>query len=73
MHLNRKRFVPLLADSLSWKIGNESCEPLHNTVLDIDDRLLCSNAQTQAGQMHDELRRSLETFRTKRQQTDIEC
>ena len=30
-------------------------EALHNIVLDIDDQLLCSNVQTEAGQMYDEL------------------
>ena len=55
MMLNRKHFVPLLADLPSWKIGNKGCEALHNIVLDIDDQLLCSNVQTQAGQMYDEL------------------
>ena len=37
-------------------------EALHNIVLDIDDQLLCSDVQTEAGQMYDELRRSFETF-----------
>ena len=37
-------------------------EALHNIVLDIDNQLLCSDVQTKAGQMYDELRRSLETF-----------
>ena len=44
-------------------------EALHNIVLDIDDQPLCSDVQTDVGQMYDELRRSFETF----QQTDIEC
>ena len=29
---------------------------LHNTVLDINDQLLCSNVQMEVGQMYDELR-----------------
>ena len=29
---------------------------LHNTVLDIDDQLLCSDIQMKDGQMYDELR-----------------
>ena len=35
---------------------------LHNTILDIDDQLFCSNVQTEVGHMYDELRRSFETF-----------
>ena len=31
-------------------------EALHNTVLDIDDQLLCSDVQMEAEQMYDELR-----------------
>ena len=34
-------------------------EALHNIVLDINDQLLCSDVQTEAGQMYDELRRSV--------------
>ena len=30
-------------------------EALHNIALDIDDQLLCSDVQTEAGQMYDEL------------------
>jgi hypothetical protein len=30
-------------------------EALHNTVLDIDDQLLCSDVQMEVGQMYDEL------------------
>ena len=30
-------------------------EALHNTVLDIDDQLLCANVQTEVGHMYDEL------------------
>ena len=41
-------------------------EALHNNVLDIDDRLLCSNVQPEARHMYDELRRSLEMFQRKR-------
>ena len=37
-------------------------EALHNIVLDIDNQFLCSDVQTEAGQMYDELRRLLETF-----------
>ena len=37
-------------------------EALHNIVLDIDDQLLCSNVQMEAGQMYDELQRSFEMF-----------
>ena len=37
-------------------------EALHNIVLNIDDQLLCSDVQTEVGQMYDELRRSFETF-----------
>ena len=37
-------------------------ETLHNTVLDIDDQLLCSDVQTEAGQIYDQLWRSFETF-----------
>ena len=40
----------------------KSFEALHNDVLDIDDQLLCSDVQTEAGQMYDELRQSFETF-----------
>ena len=35
---------------------------LHNIVLDISDKLLCSNVQTEAGHMDDELQQSFETF-----------
>ena len=35
---------------------------LHNIVLDIDNQLLCSDIQTEAGQMYDELWRSFEMF-----------
>ena len=34
----------------------------HNTILDIDDQLLCSDVQTEVGHMYDELRRSFKTF-----------
>ena len=37
-------------------------EALHIIVLDIDDRLLCSDVQREVGHMYDELRRSFETF-----------
>ena len=37
-------------------------ETLHNNVLDIDDQLLCSDVQTEARHMYDELRRSFELF-----------
>ena len=33
-------------------------EVLHNTVLDIDNQLVCSDVQTEVGQMYDELRQS---------------
>lgn len=37
-------------------------EAIHNTVLNMDDQLLCSNVQTEAEQMYDELQRSFKTF-----------
>ena len=37
-------------------------QALHRNVLDIDDQLLCSEVQTEAQQMYDELRRSFEMF-----------
>ena len=37
-------------------------EAPHNIVLGIDDQLLCSDVQTEAGEMYDKLRRSFETF-----------
>ena len=37
-------------------------EALHITILDINDRLLCSNVQTEARHMYDKLRRSFATF-----------
>ena len=37
-------------------------EALHNIILDIDDLLLCSDVQTEARQMYDELRQLFETF-----------
>ena len=37
-------------------------EALHNIVLDINDQLLCSDVQTEAEQMYDELQQSFETF-----------
>ena len=39
-------------------------EALHNIVLDIDDQLLCSDAQTKARNMYDEQQRSFETFQS---------
>jgi hypothetical protein len=33
-------------------------EAPHNTTLDIDNQLLCSDVQTEAGHMYDKLRRS---------------
>ena len=36
---------------------------LHNTILNIDNQLLCSDVQTEAGHMYDELWWSLETFK----------
>ena len=44
----------------------KSFEALHNIVLNIDDQLLCSDVQTEVGEMYDELRRWFETFSTKR-------
>jgi hypothetical protein len=38
-------------------------EALYSSVLDIDDQWLCSDVQTEAGQIYDELRRWFETFR----------
>ena len=35
-------------------------EALHNIVLDIDIQLRCSDVQTEAGQMYDELQRLFE-------------
>ena len=35
-------------------------EALHNIVLDIDNQLLCSDVQTEVGQMYDELQWSFE-------------
>jgi hypothetical protein len=52
----------LSADSLSWKVDFKGVEALHNTNIDIDDQLLCSNVLTEVRQMYDELRRSFETF-----------
>ena len=40
-------------------------EALHNTVLDIDDQLLCSDVQTEVEWMYEELRRSFEMFQRK--------
>ena len=37
-------------------------EALHNIVLDIDDQLLCFDAQTEAEHMYDEERRLFETL-----------
>ena len=37
-------------------------EALHNIVLDIDDQLLCFDAQTEAEHMNDEERRLFETL-----------
>jgi hypothetical protein len=37
-------------------------EALHNIVLNINDQLLCSDVQTEAKQMYDELQRSFKTF-----------
>jgi hypothetical protein len=34
----------------------------HNTLLDINEQLFCSDVQTEAGWMYDELRQSFETF-----------
>ena len=43
----------------------QSFEALHNTVLNINNQLLWSDVQTEAGQMYDELRRWFETFNKK--------
>ena len=40
----------------------EGFQALHNIVLDIDDQLLCSDVETEARHMYDELQRSFETF-----------
>lgn len=37
-------------------------EAIHNIVLNMDDQLLCSDDQTEAGQMYDELRQLFKTF-----------
>ena len=37
-------------------------EALHNNILNMNDQLLYSDVQTEAGQMYDELQRSFETF-----------
>jgi hypothetical protein len=37
-------------------------EALHNTILDIDDHLLCSNLQTEHEHIYDEQRRLFEMF-----------
>jgi hypothetical protein len=37
-------------------------EALHNTILDIDDHLLCSNLQTECEHIYDEQRRLFEMF-----------
>ena len=42
--------------------GFKGIEALPITVLGIDDQLLCSDVQTEAAQMHDELHRPCETF-----------
>ena len=39
-------------------------EALHSLVLDIDNQLLCSNVQTEVGQLYDEPRWSFETIST---------
>ena len=41
-------------------------EARHTTVLDIDNQLLCSHVQTEAGGIYDELWRSFEMFQPKR-------
>ena len=44
-------------------IDFKSFGALHSIVLDdINNELICSNVQTQAGQMYDELQRLVETF-----------
>ena len=35
---------------------------LHNTILDMDNQLLCADVQAEVGQMYDEPWRSFETF-----------
>ena len=42
--------------------GFKGFEALHNIVLDIDDQLICSNVQTEARQLYDEMRWSFEMF-----------
>ena len=37
-------------------------EALHNTVLDINDQLLCSDVHTEVGQIYDELQQSFKMF-----------
>ena len=41
---------------------SKTFEALHNIVLDIDDQLLCSDVQTEARHMYDELRWLFKTF-----------
>ena len=50
-------------------------EAPHNIVLNIDDQLLCSGVQTEAGEMYDELRRSFETFQrnVNKLTLDVKC
>jgi len=47
---------------LESAIDFKGFEALHSIVLDIDDQLLCSDVQTEAGEMSDALRRSFEAF-----------
>ena len=42
--------------------GLKGFEALHNIVLDVGDQFLCSDVQTGARQMYDELQRTFETF-----------
>ena len=50
-------------------------EAIHNTILDIDDHLLCSEVQTEARQLYDELQRSFETFQrhTNKLTLNVKC
>ena len=61
IHLTKIQLIETF-DEFESATDFEGFEALHNIVLDIDNKLLCSGVQTEAKQMYDELWRSFEMF-----------
>ena len=62
----KKNHLSMMKSNLSRHLLSLKVLPtlkaLHNIDLDVDNQLLCSNGQTEAGQMYDKMRRLFETF-----------